>query len=250
MTMIRSSLCLATCLAAGLMAADASAIDLKGLTSTGLKAGKALTLSDQEIAAAAEQACAYMDQQNTPLPASDPHAQRLAKITQGLANEDGLKLDIKAYRTDDVNAWAMANGCVRVYSGLMDMATDDEVRGVIGHEIGHVKLGHSKTKMRTALLASAGRDGLAASGNDKATALSQGELGDLAEGFVNAQFSQKEENAADEYGYQFMKRHNYDPAALASMFRKLSSEGGLMSSHPGSEARAGRIDAMIRKDRK
>ena len=50
---------------------------------------------------------------------------------------------------------------------------------------------------------------------------------------------------AAEYGYRFMKRHSYDPAALASMFRKLSSEGGLMSSHPGSEARAGRIDAMI-----
>jgi len=79
------------------------------------------------------------------------------------------------------------------------------------------------------------------------TALSQGQLGEVAEGFINAQFSQKEESAADEYGYRFMKRHQHDPAALASMFRKLSSQGGLMSSHPGSEARAARIDAMISK---
>jgi len=244
MTILRNSLCLATLLLAG----NAAAFDLKGLSSSAMKAGKAATLSDQDIAAAATEACAYMDQENTPLPASDPYAQRLAKITSGLANEDGLNLDFKAYRTDEVNAWAMANGCVRVYSGLMDMASDDEIRGVIGHEIGHVKLGHSKTKMRTALLASAGREGLAASGNDKALALSEGQLGDVAEGFINAQFSQKEEGAADEYGYRFMKRHQHDPAALASMFRKLSSEGGLMSSHPGSEARAARIDAMIRKD--
>ena len=235
-------------LAALLATGSASAIDLKGLTSSAMKAGKAATLSDQEVVAAAAQACAYMDQENTPLPASDPYARRLATITAGLANEDGLALDFKAYRTDEVNAWAMANGCVRVYSGLMDMATDDEIRGVIGHEIGHVKLGHSRTKMRTALLASAGRDGLAASGNENVTALTQGQLGDVAEGFVNAQFSQKEESAADEYGYRFMKRHQRDPAALASMFRKLSSQGGLMSSHPGSEARAGRIDAMIRKN--
>ncbi len=239
----------ALCLSACLLAANASAFDLKSLANTGLKAGKALTLSDQEIIAAADQACAHMDQENKPLPASDPYAQRLAKITAGLANEDGMKLDFKVYRTEEVNAWAMANGCVRVYSGLMDMASDDEVRGVIGHEIGHVKLGHSKTKMRTAMLASAGREGLAASGNDKLTQLTSGQLGDIAEGFINAQFSQKEEGAADAYGYQFMKRHQYDPAALSSMFRKLSSEGGLMSSHPGSEARAGRIDQMIAKDK-
>ncbi|HEL4298573.1 TPA: M48 family metallopeptidase [Stenotrophomonas maltophilia] len=246
MTIMRSTLCLAACL----LAANALAIDLKGLTSTGMKAGKALTLSDAEVSAAADQACTYMDKDNQVVAGNDPYAQRLAKITQGLANEDGLNLNFKVYRTADVNAWAMANGCVRVYTGLMDMASDDEVRGVIGHEIGHVKLGHSKTKMRTALLASAGREGLAASGNGNLTQLSQGQLGELAEGFVNAQFSQKEESAADEYGYQFMKRHSYDPAALASMFRKLSSEGGLMSSHPGSEARAARIDAMIKKDKK
>jgi putative metalloprotease len=246
MTIMRTALCVAACL----FAANASALDLKGLTNTGLKAGKALSLSDQDVSAAADQACAHMDKENQVASGKDAYAQRLAKITQGLANEDGLNLNFKVYRTSDVNAWAMANGCVRVYTGLMDIASDDEIRGVIGHEIGHVKLGHSKAKMRTAVLASAGREGLAASGNGNLAQISQGQLGEMAEGFINAQFSQKEERAADEYGYQFMKRHSYDPAALASMFRKLSSEGGLMSSHPGSEARAARIDAMIKKDKK
>ena len=37
--------------------------------------------------------------------------------------------------TSDVNAWAMANGCVRVYSGLMDMMNDNEIEGVLGHEL-------------------------------------------------------------------------------------------------------------------
>lgn len=246
MTIVRPALCLIACL----FAANASALDLKGLTSTGLKAGKALTLSDAEVIATADQACVYMDGENQIAPANDPHAQRLTRITQGLANEDGLNLNFKVYRTEEVNAWAMANGCVRVYSGLMDMASDDEIRGVIGHEIGHVKLGHSKTKMRTRMLAAAGREGLATAGSGAVAQLTQGQLGELAEGFINAQFSQKEESASDDYGYQFMKRHSYDTAALASMFRKLSSAGGLMSSHPGSEARAARIDGMIKKDKK
>ncbi|KAG1474686.1 hypothetical protein G6F54_014274 [Rhizopus delemar] len=68
-----------------------------------------------------------MDKDNQVVAGNDPYAQRLAKITQGLANEDGLNLNFKVYRTADVNAWAMANGCVRVYTGLMDMASDDEV---------------------------------------------------------------------------------------------------------------------------
>ena len=51
----------------------------------------------------------------------------------------------------DVNAFAMANGCIRVYSGLMDMMTDNEVEAVIGHEMGHVALGHVKKGMQVAL---------------------------------------------------------------------------------------------------
>ncbi|MFP1497472.1 M48 family metalloprotease [Escherichia coli] len=48
----------------------------------------------------------------------------------------------------DVNAFAMANGCIRADSGLMDMMTDNEVEAVIGHEMGHVALGHVKKECR------------------------------------------------------------------------------------------------------
>ena len=75
----------------------------------------------------------------------------------------------------------MANGCVRVYSGLMDMMTDDEVRGVLGHELGHVALGHTKNKMQVAYTAMAARGALAASGNGAAAALSNSQLGELGE---------------------------------------------------------------------
>jgi putative metalloprotease len=35
-----------------------------------------------------------------------------------------------------VNAFATADGTIRIYSGLMEMMTDDELIFVIGHEIG------------------------------------------------------------------------------------------------------------------
>ncbi len=229
------------------LASPASAIDLDGAIGAGAKLGKAATLSDKEVIESANEACIYMDKKNKVAAAGSKYTARLARITQGLHSEDGLSLNFKVYETPEINAWAMANGCVRVYTGLLDKASDDEVRGVIGHEIGHVKLGHSKAKTKTALLAAGAREGVAASGNNKASSLAQSQLGGLAEAVINSQFSQKEESAADEYGYRFMVKHKYDPKAMVSMFRKLPGSGGLTSTHPGSEARAQNIEKLIKK---
>ena len=246
----KSAAKIALALALSAAATTGSAIDLGGALGAGSKLAKGATLSEQEVRENAAQACAYMDQNNKVAPAGNPYAKRLAAITKGLNNEDGLQLDFKAYLVQDVNAFAMANGCVRVFAGLMDQFSDDEVRGVIGHEIGHVKLGHSLSKMRTALLTAGAREGVAASGKGRASEIAASQIGGLAESVVNSQFSQKEELAADEYGYHFMVRHSYDPNAMVSMFKKLGGSGGLVSSHPASPKRAKNIESLIAKGAK
>ena len=70
--------------------------------------------------------------------------------------------------------------------------------------------------MRIALLTRAAREGAAASGG-KGGQLAASEIGGVAENFVNAQFSQKEESEADAYGYRFMVKHHYDPQAMVTM---------------------------------
>lgn len=228
------------------LVSTAGAIDLKGAIGAGTKAVKGATLSDEEVIQYSAEACKALDAQSPIAPAGNAHAERLAKLTRGLENEDGLDLDFKVYIADDVNAFAMPNGCVRFYTGLMDIASDDEIRGVIGHEIGHVKLGHSKAQMKVALLTRAGREGLAAS-NSSAADLAASELGGLAENVINAQFSQKEESAADEYGYHFMVKHGYDPNALVTLFERLPSSDSLLSSHPSSPKRAKKIKKLIER---
>jgi putative metalloprotease len=214
---------------------------------SGITLGKALVLSDSHVIDSANQACAFKDQTTPVAPEGSPHAARLARLTGHLQAEDGLKLEFKAYMVDELNAWAMANGCVRVYSGLLDALTDDEVHSVLGHEIGHVRLGHIKAKMRTALLARGLRESAIDSGG---AVIAAGELGNLAEAVVNAQFSQKEERDADDYGFSFLLKHAYDPSAMVSMFRKLpGKKGGLLASHPDPESRAKRIEARIKKRR-
>lgn len=211
-----------------------------------LHATKAVSLSDKDVIDTAKQACAAYDKQNRAAPSSSKYARRLAKLTKGLHKEDGMSLNFKVYLVSNVNAFALANGCVRVYSGLMDVATDDELMGVIGHEIGHVKLGHSKAKMKTAMLARAAREGAADAGGN-AGELAASELGGLAEAFINAQFSQKEETKADEYGFKFMQRHGYDTHGMGTMLGKLKGDGGLLSSHPSSPKRVKNIEKMIAK---
>ncbi|XQM35116.1 Lipoprotein [Cupriavidus sp. H19C3] len=129
----------ATAAAAGcaLLMAGCAGTNYEGLTQAGGSLFSAASLSDTNVKQLSDQSCAEMDKKNTIAPADSTYAKRLTNIMAGLTNT-GLPLDAKVYMTKDVNAWAMANGCVRVYSGLMDMMTDDEVRGVLGHEIGHV----------------------------------------------------------------------------------------------------------------
>src|SRR6188768_3658291 len=127
-------------------------------------AAKAASLTDDEVRKYAAQMAVYSDKQAKVAPAGDKYAQRLTAITSGMTEDQGIKLNYKVYLTKEVNAFAMADGTIRFYSGLMDMMTDDELRYVIGHEMGHVKAGHTKKRMQTALASSAAQKAAASSG--------------------------------------------------------------------------------------
>lgn len=125
-------------------------MDSNGLLSSGAEAFQAYTLSDAQVKALSDQSCQELDSKAKIAPASSEYAKRLAKIAAALGdNINGQPVNYKVYETKDVNAFAMANGCIRVYSGLMDMMTDNEVEAVIGHEMGHVALGHVKKGCRS-----------------------------------------------------------------------------------------------------
>jgi putative metalloprotease len=85
-----------------------------------LEAGKDLSksesLNDEQLKNYFDQMSADMDRRNRVAPAGSPYAGRLAKLTGGLGRYDGLALNYKVYLTPQINAFAMANGTVRIYS--------------------------------------------------------------------------------------------------------------------------------------
>ena len=217
---------------------------------SGLMAVQAATLSDAEVRSMSDQACAEMDAEANISGPNNPYSKRLDKIVNNLGHQiNGTPITYKVYQADDVNAWAMANGCVRVYSGLMDLMNDNEVEGVLGHEMGHVALGHTKKAMQAAYATSVARGAAASSGNGAVAALSASQLGDLGEALVNAQFSQSQESDADDFSFDLLKKRGIPLQGLASAFDKLAQLGGgdssMFDSHPGSADRAAHIRQRI-----
>jgi metalloprotease len=239
----------ASAVAALAACSSVSSLNPDALMQSGQLATQALTLTDNDVRTLSDKSCVELDKENKIAPASSPYTQRLNKISKQLGdNINGVPVNYKVYLTKDVNAWAMANGCVRVYSGLMDLMNDDEVRGVVGHEMGHVALGHTKKAMQVAYATSAARS-VVASSSGVIASMSASQLGDLTEKFVNAQFSQSQETAADDYSFDAQKKKGLSPAGLVTAFQKLATiDGGkssMLSSHPSSPARAKHIEDRI-----
>lgn len=221
--------------------------NLEGMVNAGMDMVDTLSMSDEEIAAISRQAAEEMDAENDVAPDSSSYSRRLRKLVRNHVKEDGLDLNFKVYMSPTVNAFAMADGTVRIYSGLMDLMSDDELLGVIGHEIGHVKHGHSKERMKTAYIAAMARSAVANNaGSATASALAKSDLGALVQKFINAQWSQSNEEESDSYGLQFLLGHGYDPLGVVGAMEKLAegSEGSdrsLFSSHPAPADRAARL---------
>ncbi|TFW25773.1 peptidase [Duganella callida] len=231
----------------------AGAADLSAFANSAALAVKAATLSDAEVVDLATRSCAAMDRSNKIAAPGSKYAKRLAAALKPLkmSQFNGKKLDAKVYLIKDVNAFAMDNGCIRVFAGLMDLMNDDEIRAVVGHEVGHVLLGHSKKPMQTAYSLQAAR-GAAVAVSDTAATLSQSDLGDLGQKFIQAQFSQSQETAADDQSYGILQKEKLSRQGLVTLFQKLAKLEGadhsMFSSHPSSPDRAQHIQSRIDKD--
>ncbi len=212
---------------------------------------KAADLRDEEVVRMAAEYIRYADARNEVAPKGDPYAERLARLTDRYESVNRVPLNFKVYKTPDVNAFATADGSIRVFSGLMDRMTDDQLMAIIGHEMGHVRNRDSLGAMRKAYLTSAARGVLSAAGGALA-GLSASQLGSLAEKYAGARFSQQQEYRADDFSFGFLVRNGYDPRAMGEALDRLQSlskegMGGmsefmrLFSTHPETARRAARM---------
>ncbi len=222
----------------------------------GMYALQALTLTDAQVQDYVHQYITQLDAQSTVLPESNAYTKRLRNLTKGITDVDGTPLNFKVYKENEVNAFACADGSVRVYTGIMDAMTDNELLGVIGHEIGHVALKHTRKQMQQAMMTSAALEGLASASTTAAT-LTDSQLGAIGEAIIGAQFSKSQESQADDYGYSFLVNSGKNPWAIVMSFEKLQALANgatpgpvenLFSTHPDTATRIQRMSEKCQHD--
>ncbi len=156
--------------------------------------------------------------------------------------KDEFAWELKIIQDDSVlNAFCAPGGYIYVYTGLLKfLDSEDQLAGVLAHEIAHADKRHSTEQ----LTKSYGVSLLlrVVLGNDIAI------LGDIARGLISLKFSRSDEKEADEYSVKYLCETNYNAAGAAGFFEKLQEkkEEGyfpeFLSTHPSSDDRVEKIN--------
>ena len=121
-------------------------------------------------------------------------------------------------KDEEVNAFSLPGGYVYVNKGLIDkVASDNELAGVLGHEIGHIVARHSIKRLQAGQLYSVLRILTAATSKS-------GEVGtaaDIAVTELMLGYSREDELLADQLGTRYSKLAGYDPHGMLSFLTKL-----------------------------
>jgi predicted Zn-dependent protease len=187
-----------------------------------------------------------------------PRAQQVQQITDRLiAQAIKFRPDSASWRWEvrvindpkTVNAFCMAGGKMAIYTGMWEQlkATDDELAQVMGHEISHALLDHTRERMSVARASDVGVQILAAAtgvGNVGGQLMQNAAV--VAIGLPNSRESEAE---ADAVGIQLAARAGYDPHAAVTLWDKMGklADGGrteFLSTHPSPENRAAKLKEL------
>ncbi len=160
------------------------------------------------------------------------------------------------------NAFAIPAGHIFIHSGLLAaMQSDDELAGILGHEIAHVVSRHiSKRIERSKKIDLATMAGMVAgifigaATGDGAAAQTLA-IGSAAAGqTASLAYSREDEAQSDQLGLQYIQRAGYDPKGLITVLKKIRGKQWFgseqiptyMMTHPAIEERIVWLDAWTR----
>ena len=120
---------------------------------------------------------------------------------------------------DTMNAVSLPGGYVYIFKDLFDeLETDDQIAGVVAHEVAHITARHAVKRIQNAYGAMI-LQGLATQSNAK---VAQGVNFALISIF--SEYSQQDEFEADRLGVKYMKKAGYDPNAMVAVLTKLRED--------------------------
>lgn len=183
----------------------------------------------------------------------DEEAQELVKrvgskiVSTTEAGKSPYQFDFHVLADDQtVNAFALPGGQIFITVALLTrLKTEDQLAGVLGHEIGHVIGRHSAEHMAqqelTQGLISAGQ---IATNDPNMIASYVGQM-------ISMKFGREDELESDAFGVHYMYETGYDPQGMIEVMEILAEASGgsstpeFQSTHPSPENRIEKLKAII-----
>ena len=179
----------------------------------------------------------------------DAVGERLVRNT--IANRSEYQFEFHLLRDDRVvNAFALPGGQVFITAALFErLENEDQLAGVLGHEIGHVIHRHGAERIEKQKLT----EGLTGAAVIAAGDYSSGQMAQMASNIWNMKHGRDQELESDDFGVRLMIESGYQPTALIGVMDILEAASGtssqpeFMSSHPSPDNRREEIQASIDK---
>ena len=173
-----------------------------------------------------------------------------------IAQADGFNLvPVNYVNEDSPNAWVAFKSekdyTINVTRGLMKILnSEEEMAGVWGHEIGHVRLGHyTKGKWRNVGWSIAGAVLKRKTGTVGQT------IGNVGMNLAENGFSRQQETQSDEYGVKLLVKAGYNPLGLYKAMKAFKDNGygtksgvaNWFSTHPATDDRLKKLQEFAAK---
>jgi predicted Zn-dependent protease len=171
-------------------------------------------------------------------------------VNNSIARQTGYKYDFHLLADEKtINAFALPGGQIFItYALFSKLKNEDQLAGVLGHEIGHVVGRHSAERMANQGLMEGILNGVAI-GIDPNTAQGAAAIAQM----VNMSYGREDELQSDDLGVKFMMESNYNPEEMIGVMEILKAAAGpnrtpeRMSTHPDPENRVQKIKEAIEK---
>ena len=219
-----------------------------------------LLFSDQDMSTLGAQSFAQMIQEQniSKDKRTNAYVQCVAKaVTQHVPAQAGFKdWEVVVFDSEQVNAFALPGGKIGVYTGLLEVAkNEDQLATVIGHEIAHVLADHSNERLSQSQLASTGLQITSiALGSSQYAQYQNATMAALGLGVqygVILPYGRTQESEADLVGLELMAKAGFDPKQSVELWKNMAKASGgsqppeLLSTHPSHSTRIQDLSAKI-----
>ncbi|MRS65624.1 M48 family metalloprotease [Larkinella terrae] len=156
-----------------------------------------------------------------------------------------------------VNAFAVPGGQVFITAALLDkLKSEDQLAGVLGHEITHVVGRHSAEQIAQQQLTQGLAGAAAVATEDPNSPGRSSAIAAYVANLIGLKYGREDEIESDQLGVRWMIESGYKPEAMIEVMEILKAAGGpnrpseFMSSHPDPDNRIERIKEAIAKYKK